>query len=128
MSILDYAEDYVQRKQHINRLERPGDDLPNLDELTRAIKEHLAVGSDLTVERINPNTGEIVNALELPELNVRLFLRDSPATFVKCVNCGAQIQTRSKSEALARESIIDIAAEARKDQWRAPDPAWTGEP
>lgn len=113
--LIDAAIDYVERTQRINALERPTDaGLPKRRELADAIKAGLLEdGNEHAVARIDHRTGEIVQALELPTYNVRLFLRETPATYMRCQACGAETRTRSESRSLVMEAIEDLAAAAR---------------
>lgn len=107
--ILSTADDYVTRKMHISLLERP-DNLPTLDQLKDELKAHIRGGSDLTVDRLDKATGELTPALELPEQNVRLFLRETDAIVIHCWNCGTQNVTRKASTSLITESLGDMRA------------------
>lgn len=119
MTILDTAADYHQTKQIENRAKAEA------KPLGEAIKSHLnAGGSDYTVSRVDPNSGEISQALELPEFNVRYFMRSRAGAWksvaLTCENCGAtvhgEVRTQSPSVALDSEPIADLRAEDERQR------------
>lgn len=117
-NILDDAEDFVQRKTRIAVLERPGENLPTLDDLKERIKAALAdEGNEFVVNRLDKRTGELSPALELRDYNTRLFLRETAATYARCPNCGHERQTRAPSRSLVMEPIEDLREAARAAQW-----------
>lgn len=129
MTILDDAADYHRTKQIENDAKNAAKPLGD------EIKKHLAGGgSDYTVRRVDKNSGEVSQAIDLPDYNVRYFLRSRAGSWkqftrkyeTKCPNCGAEvkgevageIQTQSPSVALDSEPIADMAAAAREAQRR----------
>lgn len=127
MTILDDAEDFVQRKTRIALLERPGENLPTLDDLKERIKAALAdEGNEFIVTRLDKRTGELSPALELRDYNTRLFLRSRAGAWkpyeTTCDNCGhrvtGEVRTQSPSVALDSEPIADLRQAAREAQWR----------
>lgn len=121
MTILDDAEDYYKTKMIENEAKAAA------KPLGERIKKHLAEGgSDYTVRRVDPNSGEVSQALELPEKNTRYFLRSRAGAWkpyeTTCDNCGhrvtGEVRTQSPSVALDSEPIADLRQAAREVQSR----------
>lgn len=124
MTILDDAIDYHKTKQI------ESDAAKEAKPLGEKIKKHLQDGgSDYTVRRVDHNSGEVSQALELPDYNVRYFVRSRAGAWkqveLTCENCGAtvrgEVRTQSPSVALDSEPLANLAAAAREAQWRAPE-------
>lgn len=121
MTILDDAEDYYRTKMIENEAKsaaRP---------LGLRIKAHLQEGgSDYTVRRVDPNSGEVSEALELRDRNTRYFLRSRAGAWKQyettCPGCGhrvtGEVRTQSPSVALDSEPIADLREAAREAQRR----------
>lgn len=121
MTILTDAEDYYRTKLIENEAKAAA------KPLGERIKKHLQDGgSDYTTRRVDRNSGEVSQALELPDYNVRYFLRSRAGAWkqveLTCPNCEAkvygEVRTQSPSVALDSEPIADMAAAAREAQWR----------
>lgn len=121
MTILDDAADYHKTKQIENAAKAEA------KPLGERIKKHLQEGgSDYTVRRVDRNSGEVSQALELPDYNVRYFMRSRAGAWKQyeatCENCGhlvrGEVRTQAPSVALDSEPIADLAAAAREAQWR----------
>ena len=121
MTIVDDAIDYHKTKQIENDAKKQA------KPIGEKIKSHLQDGgSDYTVRRVDPNSGEVSQALELPKFNVRYFIRSRAGAWkpvsLTCPNCGApvhgEVRTQSPSVALDSEPIADMAAAAREAQRR----------
>lgn len=121
MTILDDAEDYYRTKRIENEAKAAA------KPLGERIKKHLQDGgSDYTVRRVDPNSGEISEALELRDYNTRYFLRSRAGAWkpyeTTCDNCGhrvtGEVRTQSPSVALDSEPIADLRQAAREAQRR----------
>lgn len=122
MTILDDAIDYHRTKQIENNAKAEA------KPLGERIKKHLQDGgSDYTVPRVDRNSGEISQALELPDFNVRYFMRSRAGAWKQyeatCSNCGhlvrGEVRTQSSSVALDSEPIENLNDAARAAQWRS---------
>ena len=122
MTILDDAIDYHRTKQIENNAKSEA------KPLGERIKKHLQDGgSDYTVPRVDRNSGEISQAIELPDYNVRYFMRSRAGAWkqyeVTCSNCGhlvrGEVRTQSPSVALDSEPIENLNDAARAAQWRS---------
>lgn len=121
MTILDDAEEYYRLSNIENDAKKAKK--PHGEKVKRHLQEG---GSDYTVRRVDPNSGEVSEALELRDRNTRYFLRSRAGAWKQyettCPGCGhrvtGEVRTQSPSVALDSEPIADLREAAREAQRR----------